>query len=377
MNIHIEHFDPDEFLAQYWQQSPLLIRNGVSLDSLIDGDDLAGLAMEIAVESRIIQYEPQKDNWHLKHGPFSEKDFETLPEKNWTLLVQAVDHWVPEVRQVLSAFKFLPQWRIDDIMISYATEGGGVGPHYDQYDVFLIQTQGRREWKTGQLCNDNSDLVDQMPVKVLADFQEQDSWVMEPGDILYLPPALAHWGTALEDSITISVGFRAPAHTEVISDFGHFLSSKVSDFERYSDAQIKNRSSSPHQIQDSDVNRLKEILLTYADSPELLSNWLGQYMTEPKYDDMAVDTGDWTFNEFVDHWKSNPIYRNASSRMAFTDGILFVDGQCFPFTLPPETMNLICDSESFTYNTNESFNHKIFQQCLWSLINVGAVFFDA
>ncbi len=369
-------FNSAEFLTQYWQQTPLLIRNAITLPDLISADDLAGLAMEPEVESRLISKHKSLEEWHLKHGPFTESDFSQLDDENWTLLVQAVDHWVPEVRTVLKWFSFLPQWRIDDIMISFATPGGGVGPHFDQYDVFLIQLDGRREWKIGQLCDESSDLVDQTPVKILSDFQEQESWIMEPGDILYLPPALAHWGTSLENSITLSVGFRAPAESEFISDFGHFLTTVTSDFQRYQDQNIENRSSNSHEISNSDIERLQSILRNYADKPELLLSWFGQYMTEPKYDDIGVETGDFKFDDFLTYWQKNALTRNPSSRMAYSKQQLFVDGQRYDVKLNTTELNFICDSESFEYQSSGIFMSNEVQQIMWTLLNVGAVFFD-
>ncbi len=369
-------FNSEEFLAQYWQQSPLLIRNALPLADIISADDLASLALENEVESRIITKHPSFDEWHLKHGPFSEQDFAELPEENWTLLVQAVDHWIPEVRSLLKQFSFLPQWRIDDIMISFAAPGGGVGPHFDQYDVFLIQLEGQREWKTGQLCNENSDLVDQTPVKILTDFEEQESWVMAPGDVLYLPPALAHWGTSIDQSLTISVGFRAPADSEFISDFGHFLSSAVSDFARYSDPGISNRSDSPHEFMDTDIQRLQSILRTYADNTELLTTWFGQYMTEPKYDDAGVETGNWTFDAFKNHWQKHELICNPSSRIAFKNTQLFVDGQCLLTSLPAAVLHWVCDTELLTHDGLPSSQGKEVEQLMWSLLNAGAVFFE-
>jgi 50S ribosomal protein L16 3-hydroxylase len=277
---------------------------------------------------------------------------------------------------MLKRFSFLPQWRIDDIMISFATDGGGVGPHFDQYDVFLIQLEGKRSWKTGQLCDENSDLVDQLPVKILSNFEEQDQWILEPGDTLYLPPGLAHWGTSIGNSMTLSVGFRAPAESEFISDFGHFLSSEISDFIRYQDSHLENRQRNSHEITISDVSRLQNILKKYSEDTKFLTQWLGQYMTEPKYGDGAVDTGDWKFDTFLDHWKSFPLYRNASSRMAHSVKQLFVDGQTIDCELESKQLDLLCDSEEFKYNLTEEIESKEFQRIMWSLLNVGVVFFE-
>lgn len=369
-------FNTPEFLDQYWQQNPMLLRNAFNLSDLIDADELAGLALEDTVESRVVIKEPETDAWHLKHGPFTEDDFAELPESHWTLLVQAVDHWIPEVRAFMKTFSFLPQWRIDDIMISFATPGGGVGPHFDQYDVFLVQLEGKREWKIGQSCDDTSDLVDQMPVKLLAEFQEQDKWVLEPGDVLYLPPALAHWGTSIDNSITLSVGFRAPAVNEIASDFGHFLSTVSSDFERYQDSGISNRTNQSHEISDEDINRIQNILVKLAEDKSQLADWFGQYMTEPKYDDSAVETGDWSLPSFVSHWKNHPLIRNASSRLAFYGQTLFVDGQRIKTQLNGQQLNFICDFEVLEFEMTNFANDTDFTSILWQLSNAGALFFE-
>ena len=140
----------DEFLAEYWQKKPLLIRNAIpNFIAPIEGDDLAGLSLEEEVESRLVI----GDDWQLEHGPFEESRFETLPDRNWTLLVQGVDLWIPEVADLLKSFDFLPAWRVDDIMVSYAEDGGNVGPHFDYYDVFLLQGSGQRHWQVGKLCS--------------------------------------------------------------------------------------------------------------------------------------------------------------------------------------------------------------------------------
>ncbi|MEJ2045439.1 MAG: cupin domain-containing protein [Reinekea sp.] len=364
-----------DFLENHWQQSPLLLRNAIHLPDLIDGDELAGLSLEPNVESRLIRYDPEQQSWHLDHGPFSEDQFANLPESNWTLLVQAVDHWVPEVRQVLERFDFLPRWRIDDIMISFATDQGGVGPHFDQYDVFLIQLSGQRQWKTGQLCDDDAELVNGLPVKMLTNFDTQDTWLLEPGDVLYLPPAIAHWGTSIGNSMTLSVGFRAPSDSEIVSEFGHFLSSEISDFRRYTDSKIENRAGNAHEIRQSDLERLKQRLHQYLDDDQLLAQWFGQYMTEPKYDDSGVDTGDWSFEAFKQHWRHYPLYRNSSSRMAYHGKTLFVDGQMLEPCVDKSELDRICSYEVLEYNgfTDTSGNAL---QLIWTLLNCGALFFE-
>ena len=228
-----------EFLRDYWQKKPLLVRQAIpDFESPISPDELAGLALEEEVESRLV-IEHGERPWELQRGPFIEDTFQDLPERDWTLLVQAVDQFVPEVAELLEDFKFLPKWRIDDLMISFAAPGGGVGPHFDNYDVFLLQAHGHRRWQIGQMCDADSPLLPHADLKILAQFEPTDEWVLAPGDMLYLPPRLAHCGTAEDDCMTYSVGFRAPSAAEVLTHFTDFLGQFLPDEERYSDPDIQ------------------------------------------------------------------------------------------------------------------------------------------
>jgi 50S ribosomal protein L16 3-hydroxylase len=200
----------EDFLRDYWQRRPLLMRQAAGNLDLIDGDLLAGLALEEAVESRLVSG-GLKEGWQLRQGPFAETDLTTLPNSYWTLLVQSVDHYLTQISLLLDSFRFLPPWRIEDIMISYAVPGGSVGPHFDNYDVFLIQGSGTRRWQIGQACDDDTPLLPHDSLKLLKDFKEEEEHLLQPGDVLYLPPGIAHWGTAeSDDCITWSVGFRSP-----------------------------------------------------------------------------------------------------------------------------------------------------------------------
>ena len=243
-----------EFLRDYWQKKPLLIRQAIpDFESPIDADELAGLALEEEVESRLV-IEHGERPWELRRGPFAEDAFGALPEREWTLLVQAVDQFVPEVAELLEQFRFLPSWRIDDVMISFAAPGGSVGPHFDNYDVFLLQAQGKRNWKIGQMCNSESPLLQHADLRILAEFEESAEWVLEPGDMLYLPPRLAHFGIAEDDCMTYSVGFRAPSAAEVLTHFTDFLAQYLTDEERYTDADAQPVSDPhrPHRAHDRD-----------------------------------------------------------------------------------------------------------------------------
>ena len=339
-----------EFMRDYWQKKPLLVRQAFpDFISPIDPDELAGLALEEEVESRIV-LEHGAHPWELRRGPFTEDTFAELPEKDWTLLVQAVDQFVPEVAELLENFRFLPSWRIDDVMISFAAPGGSVGPHFDNYDVFLLQGMGKRNWKVGQVCDSDSPLIPHADLRILADFEQSDEWTLEPGDMLYLPPRLAHYGVAEDDCLTYSVGFRAPSAAEVLTHFTDFLSQFLPDEERYSDADAE-PANDPHQIQRDSLDRLKALLSEHMGDERLLLTWFGQFMTEPRYPEL-VSGEELTEEDLVDSLEQGAILiRNPSARMAWSevddDLLLFASGQSrlLPGHLR-ELLKLVCAADA-------------------------------
>ena len=269
----------DQFLAEYWQKKPLLIRNAIpNFEPPIDGDDLAGLSLEAEVESRLVI----GDDWALEHGPFEESRFASLPEQNWSLLVQGVDLWVPEVADLLSSFDFLPSWRVDDIMVSYAEDGGNVGPHFDYYDVFLIQGEGQRHWQIGQLCSEADLHTDSTALKILKNLEVLDEWTLNPGDMLYLPPKIAHHGVAIGQCTTFSVGFRAPAATEMLDDLATELLSRDLTPNHLQDPPL-NAAMANEPISGAYIQQVKELLQQTLDDEQMLGEWFAQFMTEPKY----------------------------------------------------------------------------------------------
>ncbi|MEX5364324.1 cupin domain-containing protein [Pseudomonas guariconensis] len=319
-----------EFLRDYWQKKPLLVRQAFpDFESPIDPDELAGLALEEEVESRLVLEHGERP-WELRRGPFAEDTFAILPERDWTLLVQAVDQFVPEVAELLEHFRFLPSWRIDDVMVSFAAPGGSVGPHFDNYDVFLLQGHGKRNWKVGQMCDSDSPLLEHTDLRILAEFEQSSEWTLEPGDMLYLPPRLAHYGVAEDDCLTYSVGFRAPSAAEVLTHFTDFLSQFLPDEERYSDADAQ-PAADPHQIQHDALDRLKALLAEHMGDERLLLTWFGQFMTEPRYPELV--TGEELSEEdLIDSLEQGAILiRNPSARMAWSEVddnlLLFASGQ--------------------------------------------------
>ena len=270
--------DRDRFLAEHWQRKPLFIPAALpNFQPPISPDELAGLALEADVESRIIDL--VEGQWHLHHGPFSASDFQR--SSPWTLLVQAVDHHLPEVAALRQLIDFIPQWRVDDVMVSYAVDGGSVGPHFDNFDVFLLQGVGQRLWRLGQLCDDSTVLLPHDDVRILADFQCTDEYLLGPGDILYLPPGVAHWGIAQGECSTFSIGLRAPRINDMLSRWvDNALELLPADrFYRDAGSMPVTRAG---EIRQEDLQRAQQQLRNAIDSLEV-TDWFGELVTEPRY----------------------------------------------------------------------------------------------
>lgn len=284
----LDGFDSREFLTNAWQREARLLRRALpDFSSPLSPDELAGLALEEDVESRLISN--VGGEWQLEAGPIPEERFATTGDHDWTLLVQAVDLWVPEVRELIGHFDFLPRWRIDDVMVSFAATGGGVGPHFDFYDVFLLQAEGTREWRLGQRCDTDSQINTASGLKQLVDFEESARHVLEPGDVLYVPPRLAHWGIACEPGMTFSIGFRAPTMAEMLGDLATELMARGDD-RCYRDPPLTPEMATEN-IDPRFIAALQEQLRELAEDEALLGDWFARYMTSPRYQDPDSDEG--------------------------------------------------------------------------------------
>jgi 50S ribosomal protein L16 3-hydroxylase len=369
-----------EFLRDYWQKKPLLLRQAIpSFESPVSPDELAGLSLEEEVESRLV-VEHGDSPWELRRGPFSEDTYQNLPERDWTLLVQAVDQLVPEVAELIKHFRFLPNWRIDDVMVSFAAPGGGVGPHFDNYDVFLLQAHGQRRWRVGQTCDGDTPMLQHADLRILADFQGTDEWVLEPGDMLYLPPRLAHFGTAEDACMTYSLGFRAPSAAEVLTHFTDFLAQFLPDEERYSDADLV-PVEDPHQIQSDALDRLRAMLTEHMGDERLLLTWFGQFMTEPRYPErvQGPDVGEQELLSALDDGAI--LVRNLSARLAWSEVdiglLLFASGQSrlLPSQLK-DLLKLICSADAIhAENLAPWLNDEDGRNLVWQLVKQGSLEF--
>lgn len=372
----------ETFLRDYWQKKPLLIRNAFpDFEPPVSADELAGLACEEDVESRLVIQDAEGEQWALENGPFEDKRFTSLPGSHWTLLVQAVDHWVPEANALLEQFRFIPSWRIDDLMVSYATKGGGVGPHYDNYDVFLIQASGQRRWEIGGIFGEDSPRRDDTPVMILPEWKAEETFILNPGDMLYIPPRVGHNGTAeSDDCMTYSVGFRAPSHADILRQFTDFVGEQLKSETRYSDPDLTLQQS-PGLIRQTDIEKVRSIMTDYLNEPDLLENWFGQYMTEHKYPDQAASTDEdeqYSAEELTDYLQDGgQLYRSEGSRFAYRekkDGsvVLFVNGEaCEISAESTDFVRALCDLPAISA---EDISTREAQEVLTELYNMEALY---
>ena len=273
------------FLRDYWQKRPLLIRQAFpDFETPVQPEDLAGLACEETALARVISHDRATDGWTVRTGPFQEDDFPGMPDHDWTLLVQDVDKWDPDVRALIQHFDFLPRWRMDDVMISFAATGGSVGAHVDQYDVFLLQAYGHRRWQIDASESINGkrpplDFRDDVDIKLLKRFKVTHDWVLAPGDMLYLPPNVPHNGVAEDPCLTFSFGMRAPAAAELISDYLDTLIMDASEDIRYHDPDLK-VPEDPNEIDTLAMNRVVAALNAIRmNDPDRLGDWFGRFIT--------------------------------------------------------------------------------------------------
>lgn len=273
---------PESFLRDYWQKRPLLVRQAFPQfappsKNPLGPDGLMELAMQEDAESRLVRQ--SRGRWALEHGPFTAERLAALPRRNWSLLVSGVNLMLPFGDRLLRAFGFMPHARLDDLMVSYAPEGGGVGPHFDSYDVFLIQGHGRRRWEISSQTD--LELVADAPLRILQRFQAEKSWDLEPGDLLYLPPKYAHNGVALSPCMTWSVGFRAPSRNELAGAFLAYLQDHLDLPGIYGDADLS-LPRHPAELTPELLRRMSEMIQGVHWTRQDEAAFLGTYLSEPK-----------------------------------------------------------------------------------------------
>ncbi len=380
--MELQNFDSAAFLRDFWQQQPLLIRNPwARWANPLEPDELAGLACEEEVEARLVTH--TADGWKLEHGPFPESRFAQLGQKDWTLLVQAADHHVPQVAELIEPFRFIPDWRIDDVMVSCAADGGGVGPHFDQYDVFLIQGLGTRRWQIGARCDENSELLEHGDLRLLARFETTQEWVLEPGDILYVPPGFAHNGIAIgDDCMTYSVGFRAPSRSDLIGSWSDDLLEYMDDDDRYADPGLASQPN-PGEISAEAISRLHSLITEKMGDRDAFARWFGQYNTAPKYPEMDWQPEHAAAAQDIARMLANsaPLCRNPASRFSFIRQetgatLLFVDGQEYDCDSETgEFAQQLCQQTELVANPALASSQQVVQ-LITALVNQGSLAFE-
>jgi len=278
-----------DFYGRYWNQQPFVVRGAVSegdMAGLISADELAGLSMEEAAQSRLIKTASGHQNWSCRTGPFSEQDFNTAGDSDWSLLVQNVEQFHPDTAQLLRYFSFAPRWLMDDIMVSYSTRGGSVGPHLDSYHVFLVQGQGRRRWKVGRQAIRDEVFIEGLDLKVLEGEFEGDEIEVTCGDLLYLPPRFGHQGVTLEDALTFSVGFLGPKLSELFIGYGQYLSGSEDLDQRYVGDEL-DADSAGFSIDNAAVDNLRDRFSRQLNTMDF-NQWLVEFFTESSHDDFGT-----------------------------------------------------------------------------------------
>ncbi len=324
---------PEKFLSEYWQKKPLLIKHAwPDFQDPISPEELAGLACEEDVESRLVFNE--KDSWRLENGPFSEQHFTALSNEKWTLLVQAVEQWFPSVKDLLTGINFVPDWRLDDVMVSYATENAGIGAHFDYYDVIIIQGLGQRHWQLGQHCDESSILRTDSDLKILQEFTASQEFTLESGDALYIPPGIAHQGNSFNNSLSYSIGFRVPSYAEIISQYAANICAEMTEDQRYSDPDLKLQSLTT-EISAESVQHIKSLLNDALQNEQKIERWFGCHMTQRKYPELSyLPETEITLENFIDALsKGMTLEKHPAARIAFHRNdeafCIFADGQEF------------------------------------------------
>ena len=369
----------EAFLEDYWQKKPLLIRGALpGYASSISPADLMAIACDPEADARLILEKDGDYPWQLLYGPF-EEDFSGLPDSHWTLLVQEVNHYVPAIARLLDHFRFLPSWRIDDIMVSYAATNGGVGAHVDNYDVFLLQAMGQRRWQIMNTPVEEEVLVPDLDVRILKDFSPDDEWVLAPGDMLYLPPRIAHNGVALDPCMTFSIGCRAPGYAEMLAGFLGFAAERIDPLLRYSDPDLK-PAEHPSRIGDEALARVRAILRQALADDRMIDEWFGRFVTEPRRDHYAYPLEEPVDPRAVaEHLaRGGRLERFAGATFAHIveasgDAWLFAGGLSFPFPAPlAGAVPVLCEAAELSRRTLAPYlQHPAFFEHLAELINEG------
>ena len=367
----------EQFLNEYWQKKPLLVRNAMpEIMGLLEPEDVKELALEEDVSARLIRQKNKNPNeWHVKSSPLTKGDFQKLPNL-WTILVQAVDHYSFDIAELWKKFPFIPQWRRDDIMVSYAPKGGSVGKHFDFYDVFLVQGHGHRRWQLGQMCDESTEFVADQPLKLLSQMSVNFDEVLAPGDLLYVPPGLAHYGVAEDDCLTFSFGFRMPNLAEMTDRLSEqFAKNSVLTNPLVDITRIKTNAIG--EINNSEFSYLKTQLLDYLTQAPEFDAAIMAYMSESKYPNSIPEPEEIVVDDLLEvinggyqlilEPASRLLYRQQDQLLDFwANGENICISQSFQ-----EQLKQIADGASLAFD--EEFNHTDILEDIVLLLNQAVI----
>ncbi|GIU12844.1 MULTISPECIES: cupin domain-containing protein [unclassified Shewanella] len=370
------NFDTSEFLTRYWQQQPILIKNAFpNFEDLLSADELAGLACEESVASRVVVTKP--DDWQIIEGPF--EGYDQFGNENWQLLVQALNHWHPDSSEFINAFRFIPDWRFDDLMVSFATPGGGVGAHIDNYDVFIIQGEGQRHWTVGdkgQYAPKNNDPT----TPLIEGFEPIIDVVLEKGDLLYIPPGFPHQGQTLTLAMSYSIGFRAPSQQELFSEMADALIDANSGLKRFTSSDEPKLAS---QISTSHQQDMMALITELANDPTSYQVMLGKMLSQNRFElDICEPEEAYTTDDMSDYIAQGAqLYRIGGLKLLKLedDSIsrIFVNGEAIKYPAAIETeVQQLC--ERFTFDNEQTamlIQTPATQALILDLLNRGYFYF--
>lgn len=379
LQLTLSDFTLEHFMQHYWQQKPVVIRQGFKhFEDLISPEELAGLACEEAVDSRLVY--KKRGKWQAETGPF--ESYDHLGKTGWSLIVQAVNHWSPEVAELVKPFDFIPKWRLDDVMISYSRPQGGVGPHIDLYDVFICQGSGRRQWRVGDRGNHrqfaaHAALLHVDPFEAIIDVE------LLPGDILYIPPGFPHDGVSLEPSMSFSVGFRAKSACDMLSGLADYVIDKELGSTLLSDPG-RSIHHNQGQINASDFGRIKAQLQALLDDDTLVADFAGSFLSRTKcqLDLQALDEP-LDATALIDTLQQQALIRTGGLRCFYVDqtvadGVCYVDGERYAFGPKAKAaVKALCDRDTLTHSPlHAALKLPAFVEALTQWVNAGYWYFE-
>ncbi len=342
----LQGFDADEFISRYWQKRPCVLREAFTnfesqFESPVSPEELAGLACEEDVHCRLVIESDDSSPWQLRYGPFEEQDFLNLPETHYTLLVSECEKWLPELADLLHQFRFIPDWRIDDLMISYAPAGGSVGPHVDEYDVFLLQALGSRRWQFCETRLEKPVFIPDLELAILNEFIPDQDMVLKPGDILYLPPGFAHHGIALDRCMTYSIGFRAPTSASILESFALETERLGTQVKRYQDPELE-LDRHHAEITDTEIERFRTLATELLwQSPVLWQDAVGKMLSDsavaaPQDDIQPIYVSDLLSCAWIRHPETRMFYHKSETSID-----LYYNGRVHKIPQSLEVLELI------------------------------------